>query len=130
KVAATLDGRTAAANGASQWITGAEARADGHAWRARACAVMTGIGTVEADDPRLTVREVKTPRQPLRIVLDSRLRIAPQASVLAGGGALVVGAHDDAAKAEALRRAGNEVLLLPGPDGRVDLTALVRELGA
>src|SRR5690606_31605931 len=83
KVAATLDGRTAAANGASQWITGAEARADGHAWRARACAVMTGIGTVEADDPRLTVREVKTPRQPLRIVLDSRLRIAPQASVLA-----------------------------------------------
>lgn len=131
KVAATLDGRTALASGASQWITGAEARADGHAWRARACAVVTGIGTVEADDPRLTVREVKTPRQPLRIVLDSRLRIAPQASVLAGGGALVVAAHDDPAKRDALQRAGNEVLLLPpGPDGRVDLTALVRELGA
>jgi diaminohydroxyphosphoribosylaminopyrimidine deaminase/5-amino-6-(5-phosphoribosylamino)uracil reductase len=130
KIAATLDGRTALADGASQWITGPEARADGHAWRARACAVMTGIGTVEADDPRLTVREVKAPRQPLRIVLDSRLRIAPQANVLAGGGTLVVAACDDAAKSEALRRAGNEVLVLPGPEGRVDLAGLVRELGA
>src|SRR5690606_27713934 len=64
KVAATLDGRTALANGESKWITGAEARADGHRWRARACAVLTGIGTVKADDPQLTVREVETPRQP------------------------------------------------------------------
>ena len=73
KIAATLDGRTALADGRSQWITGPEARQDGHRWRARACAILTGIGTVKADDPRLTVREVDTPRQPLRVVVDSRL---------------------------------------------------------
>ncbi|MCX7151035.1 MAG: bifunctional diaminohydroxyphosphoribosylaminopyrimidine deaminase/5-amino-6-(5-phosphoribosylamino)uracil reductase RibD, partial [Proteobacteria bacterium] len=65
KIAASLDGRTALANGASQWITGTEARRDGHAWRARACAVLTGIGTVMDDDPQLNVREVETTRQPL-----------------------------------------------------------------
>jgi len=129
KIAATLDGKTALADGASQWITGPEARADGHAWRARACAVLTGIGTVRADDPSLTVREVRTPRQPLRIVIDSHLAIAPQAKVLAGGGALVVAAHEDDANAQALRAAGNEVLVLPA-DGRVDLAALMRSLGA
>ena len=75
KIAATLDGRSALANGASQWITGPEARRDGHRWRARACALLTGIGTVTADDPRLTVREVDTPRQPLRVIVDSRLEI-------------------------------------------------------
>ncbi|HZD20077.1 MAG TPA: bifunctional diaminohydroxyphosphoribosylaminopyrimidine deaminase/5-amino-6-(5-phosphoribosylamino)uracil reductase RibD, partial [Burkholderiales bacterium] len=73
KLAATLDGRTALADGKSQWITGPEARRDGHRWRARACAVLTGIGTVNADDPRLTVRDVETPRQPLRVIVDSRL---------------------------------------------------------
>ncbi|MGH8673350.1 MAG: bifunctional diaminohydroxyphosphoribosylaminopyrimidine deaminase/5-amino-6-(5-phosphoribosylamino)uracil reductase RibD, partial [Burkholderiales bacterium] len=73
KVAATLDGRTALADGRSQWITGADARRDGHHWRARACAILTGIGTVKADDPRLTVREVETSRQPIRVVVDSRL---------------------------------------------------------
>ena len=71
KAAATLDGRTALADGTSQWITGAEARRDGHRWRARACAVLTGIGTVKADDPHLTVREIDTPRQPLRVIVDS-----------------------------------------------------------
>src|SRR4029077_15323528 len=62
KIAATLDGRTALANGKSQWITGTAARRDGHRWRARACAILTGIGTVKADDPQLTAREVETPR--------------------------------------------------------------------
>ena len=70
KVAASLDGRTALANGESQWITGDDARADGHRWRARACAILTGIGTVLQDDPQLTVRAVATPRQPLRVVVD------------------------------------------------------------
>jgi diaminohydroxyphosphoribosylaminopyrimidine deaminase/5-amino-6-(5-phosphoribosylamino)uracil reductase len=130
KIAATLDGKTALANGASQWITGPDARADGHAWRARACAILTGIGTVRSDDPRLTVREVAAPRQPLRVVVDSSLSIGPQANVLAGGGALVVAAREDAAKAAALREVGSETLILPGADGRVDLAALMRELGA
>ena len=67
KIAATLDGRTALEDGRSQWITGPEARKDGHRWRARACAILTGIGTVKADDPRLTVRDVETPRQPQRL---------------------------------------------------------------
>ena len=82
KTAASLDGMTALHNGQSQWITGPEARADGHAWRARACAILTGIGTVKADDPQLNVRAVDTPRQPRRIVVDSRLDISPSARVL------------------------------------------------
>src|SRR5918996_3898801 len=73
KIAATLDGRTALADGKSQWITGEEARKDGHRWRARACAILTGAGTVRADDPQLTVRDVETPRQPLRVIADSHL---------------------------------------------------------
>ncbi|MCC7079186.1 MAG: bifunctional diaminohydroxyphosphoribosylaminopyrimidine deaminase/5-amino-6-(5-phosphoribosylamino)uracil reductase RibD [Burkholderiales bacterium] len=129
KIAATLDGKTALANGASQWITGPEARVDGHAWRARACAILTGIGTVRADDPHLTVREVAAPRQPLRIVVDSGMSIGPQAKVLAGGGALVVAARENAVKAATLRATGSETLLIPGADGRVDLAALMRELG-
>ncbi|MPZ43867.1 MAG: bifunctional diaminohydroxyphosphoribosylaminopyrimidine deaminase/5-amino-6-(5-phosphoribosylamino)uracil reductase RibD [Betaproteobacteria bacterium] len=129
KIATTLDGKTALSNGASQWITGPEARADGHAWRARACAILTGIGTVRADDPRLTVRDVTASRQPLRIVVDSRMTIGPQANVLAGGGALVVAAHQDTAKAATLRAAGSETLVIPGADGQVDLAALMAELG-
>jgi diaminohydroxyphosphoribosylaminopyrimidine deaminase/5-amino-6-(5-phosphoribosylamino)uracil reductase len=129
KVAATLDGKTALLNGASQWITGAEARRDGHAWRARACAVATGIGTVKEDDPQLTVREVPTSRQPLRLVIDSRIEIDPGAKILAGGNALIVAAIDDAAKRKALEAAGSEVVLLPNAQGKVDLEALLRELG-
>jgi len=89
KIAATLDGRTALANGRSQWITGAEARRDGHRWRARACAIATGAGTVRADDPQLTVREVPTPRQPLRVLVDSHVETPPGARVLQGEKALV-----------------------------------------
>ena len=81
KVAASLDGQTALLNGQSQWITSQPARDDGHAWRARACAIMTGIGTVKEDDPQLTVRAVETPRQPRRIVLDSDLEIVPLPSL-------------------------------------------------
>ena len=89
KIAATLDGRTAMENGVSQWITGPEARRDGHRWRARACAILTGAGTVRADDPRLTVREVETPRQPLRVIVDSRLETPAQARILQGEKVLV-----------------------------------------
>ena len=79
KIAASLDGRTALNNGRSQWITGEAARRDGHHWRARACAMLTGVGTVRDDDPQLTVREVETSRQPLRVVVDSKLETPPAA---------------------------------------------------
>lgn len=124
KIAATLDGRTALANGKSQWITGAEARRDGHLWRARACALLTGIGTVRADDPRLTVREVDTPRQPLRVVVDSRLETPPGARVLEGGNVLLF--HGDTANKPP---PGVEAVALPDPRGKVDLRAMLAELG-
>lgn len=122
KIAATLDGRTALADGRSRWITGPEARRDGHRWRARACAVLTGIGTVKADDPRLTVREIETPRQPLRVVLDSRLEIPGSAKVLEGGNAVIfTGA---AGKAPG----GVETVFLPNAQGKVDLPRMLEEL--
>jgi diaminohydroxyphosphoribosylaminopyrimidine deaminase / 5-amino-6-(5-phosphoribosylamino)uracil reductase len=129
KAAASLDGRTALHNGRSQWITSQAARDDGHWWRARACAILTGIGTVLEDDPQLTVRAVETPRQPQRIVIDSRLQISPDARVLAGGGAWVVAAVGDPDKQARLRERGAEILLLPNARGKVDLPELMRELG-
>jgi diaminohydroxyphosphoribosylaminopyrimidine deaminase/5-amino-6-(5-phosphoribosylamino)uracil reductase len=129
KVAATLDGKTALNNGLSQWITGPQARRDGHAWRARACALLTGIGTVLEDDPQLTVREVQTPRQPMRILVDSRMEVAAQARILIGGGVLVAAARDDAVQRKRLSDLGAEVLVLPNAAGKVDLAALMRELG-
>ena len=133
KTAASLDGFTALASGESQWITGPEARADGHAWRARACAVLTGIGTVKIDDPQLTVRGVDTPRQPRRVIVDSRLEIAPEARILQGEPCWIVAAGLDGSAAEdkaaRLRAAGHEIILLPNAGGKVDLPALMRELG-
>ena len=118
KVAASLDGRTALDNGVSQWITSPAAREDGQHWRARASAVLTGIGTVLDDNPRLDVRVFEAPRQPLRVVLDSRWRTPPDAAMLGTtGGVLVVGlpAADEAARARqsALADAGAEVLEAP-----------------
>ena len=140
KIAASLDGKTALANGQSQWITGPEARADVQRWRARSCAMLTGIGTVLADDPQLTVREIDGQpwphaRQPLRIILDSRLQTPPHARILAVPRVLIVHAGepglegDFAARAAALQAAGAELLAVPGSDGRIDLAALLAELG-
>lgn len=123
KLAATLDGRTALANGESQWITGAEARKDGQRWRARACAVLTGIGTVKADDPRLTVREVETPRQPLRVVVDSRLETPPGAKILQGGNTLIFFGDTRNEPPQ-----GAEAIAMPNAQGKVDLAAMLREL--
>jgi len=128
KIAASLDGGTALANGQSQWITSAAARADGHAWRARACALLTGIGTVEKDDPQLTVRGIDTPRQPQRVVLDSALQIRPDAKVLNGGGSWIVTTARDASREAALMDAGAEIIQLPDQQGKVDLQSLMREL--
>ncbi len=128
KVAASLDGRTALADGRSRWITGPDARRDGHAFRARACAVLTGIGTVRDDDPQLTVRDVPTTRQPLRVLVDSRLEVPPAARLLASGNALVAAAVQDGAKAATLAARGAEVVVLPDASGKVDLAALMGEL--
>ena len=122
KVAATLDGRTALANGKSQWITGEEARRDAHCWRARACAILTGIGTVAADDPRLTVRAVDTSRQPLRVIVDSRVETPRTARILEGEKVLVFSARPGALK-------NAELVALPNPQGKVDLPAMLTELG-
>ena len=129
KTASTLDGKTALNNGVSQWITGEAARRDGHRWRARACAVLTGIGTVRADDPQLSVRAVPCSRQPLRVLVDARLEVSPEARILAGGHCLIATATDDAEKTAALRERGAELLRLPDAAGKVDLPALLQELG-
>src|SRR5262245_61137096 len=128
KIAASLDGKTALSNGRSQWITGEAARRDGHHWRARACAILTGIGTVLDDDPRLTVRDVATPRQPLRVVVDSRLETPPTARVLSGGNVLVAAAREHRDRIAALQEKGAEVIVLPNAAGKVELPDLFREL--
>lgn len=125
KVAGSLDGRTALPNGVSQWITSPEARTDGHAWRRRAGAVLTGIGTVLEDDPRLDVRLVDTTHQPLRVVVDSRLEIPPAARILQPPGEVLV-----YTAAEPRPLAGATVVRCAGPHGKVDLPALLRDLAA
>ena len=132
KIAASLDGRTALDNGVSQWITAEAARTDGHAWRKRAGAVLTGIGTLLEDDPRLDVRLVQTAKQPLRVVVDSRLETPPTAKLLAPPGeVLVYGAVPNAEREAALRAAGAEVAFFPERErGKVDLAAMLSDLAA
>ena len=128
KVAASLDGKTALNNGVSQCISDAEARLDGQRWRARACAILTGIGTVRDDDPQLNVRDFATPRQPLRVVVDSRLEIPLTARILQGGPVLIAGAVENAEKAALLRSTGAEVIILPNATGKVELKNLLEML--
>jgi diaminohydroxyphosphoribosylaminopyrimidine deaminase/5-amino-6-(5-phosphoribosylamino)uracil reductase len=130
KLAASLDGFTALPDGRSQWITGESARADGHRWRARACAILTGIGTVREDNPQLNARLDGVRRQPLKVLVDSRLEVDLDARVLKGGEVLVVCAHDRPEIAAALRDRGCEVVVLPNAEGKVDLPALMRMLAA
>jgi diaminohydroxyphosphoribosylaminopyrimidine deaminase/5-amino-6-(5-phosphoribosylamino)uracil reductase len=130
KIAASLDGRTALANGVSQWITGEDARRDVHAWRARSCAVLTGIDTVLKDNAQLSVRHIPTTRQPLRVVLDSHLRIPPGAKIFQDGQVLLVTATPDAEKIAALEHTGTKVVVLADESGRVDLHATLRYLAS
>jgi len=129
KAAVSLDGRTALPDGTSQWITGLEARTDGHRYRRRAGAVLTGVGTVLDDDPRLDVRLVPTALQPLRVIVDSRLDTPATARVLQPPGAvLVYAATPDDGRRRALADRGVEVALQPSPSGKVDLAAMLGDL--
>ena len=130
KIAASLDGRTALADGRSQWITGAASRADGHVWRRRASAVLTGIGTVRADDPLLDVREVPTVLQPALVVVDSRFETPPAARLfdVPDRAVWIYGVTHDEARAAALAARGATLRTLGAAHGRVDLGALLGEL--
>ena len=132
KIAASLDGQTALANGRSQWITGEAARADGHAWRARAGALLTGVGTVLEDDPRLDVRLARVGRQPPLVVVDSRLQTPPGAALFAvPDRAVWLYAAEPQPAAQALLEArGAQVTHRAGPGGKVDLAALLQDLAA
>ncbi len=155
KIAMSLDGRTALANGESKWITGEAARRDVQHWRARSCAVLTGIGTVLADDPQLNVRNIESSRQPLRGVVDSYLRIPLNARILSaeqapsltlspgerehipsppgrgvGERVVVYTATPDAQKIAALEQTGARVVVLPDANGQVDAAAVLRDLAA
>ncbi len=130
KIAASLDGHTALNNGVSQWITSAPARDDGHAWRARACAVLTGIGTVLEDDPQLDVRAVSTPRQPTLVVMDSQLETPLNAKLFQPQRPVwIYCAVDHAERRQALEAKGAQVVCLPNPSGKVDLAAMLKDLG-
>lgn len=135
KVAASMDGGTALHDGTSQWITGQAARDDGHAWRARACAILTGIGTVRDDNPALTVRAIATPRQPQRVLVDSRLEVPLDAQILVpdtgefAKPVLVFCAVEDRQRQRALEGRGAEVVVLPNPHGKVELRRMLEELG-
>lgn len=138
KTASSLDGKTALENGESKWITAEAARADVHRLRARACALLTGVGTVLADDPHMNVRGLEVARQPvawqpvarqpLRVVVDSQLRTPPDARILQEEGAWLVCSQADVRRRDALLEAGAQILQLPGRDGRIDLSALMKEL--
>jgi diaminohydroxyphosphoribosylaminopyrimidine deaminase/5-amino-6-(5-phosphoribosylamino)uracil reductase len=140
KLAASLDGQTALTNGKSQWITGTEARADGHAWRARACAILTGIGTVLEDDPLLDLRLCaaleEVPRMPHLVIVDSRLETPLHAKLFQHTGTAaktprqiwIYCAADNADKRAALEAQGAQVMVLPNPHGKVDLPALLADL--
>lgn len=131
KAAVSLDGRTALDNGVSQWITGPAARADGHAFRKRAGAILTGVGTVLDDNPRLDVRLVTTALQPLRVIVDSRLQTPPDARILdAPGATLIYAAHIEASPRAALLERGAQIALAAGPEGKVDLALMLADLGA
>jgi diaminohydroxyphosphoribosylaminopyrimidine deaminase/5-amino-6-(5-phosphoribosylamino)uracil reductase len=129
KIAASLDGTAALANGQSQWLTSTEARTDGHAWRARASAVLTGIGTLLEDDPGLDVRLVETPRQPKRVIVDSLLQTPLNARIFKSPGDVwIYTASNDADKARALQALGATVICLPDAKGKVDLPEMMRDL--
>ncbi|MET0280889.1 MAG: bifunctional diaminohydroxyphosphoribosylaminopyrimidine deaminase/5-amino-6-(5-phosphoribosylamino)uracil reductase RibD [Steroidobacteraceae bacterium] len=131
KLAASLDGRTALASGESRWITSRPARTDAQYGRARSSVVLTGVGTILADDPAMNVRIPESDRQPLRVVLDSRLRTPSDSRIInREGSVLIIGTVDDAQRRQSLQRQGVEIVMLPAVDGRPDLHAVLHLLAA
>ena len=128
KVAASLDGITALNNGKSQWITGEHARLDVQRWRAQSCAILTGIGTVLADNPSMTVRLPNATRQPQNIIVDKHLQTPVDAKILHNPNVLIAYASDPNHQAALLSAAGAQLLYLPNANGRVDLTTLLQNL--
>lgn len=128
KIASSLDGKTALNNHQSQWITSEHARLDVQHWRAQSCAILTGIGTILSDDPSMTVRSLDIGRQPLRVIVDSHLRISPQAKILQGGNTLIAFARDSENKADALLATGAQLLCIPNADYKVCLKTLLSHL--
>ncbi|MDV6340297.1 bifunctional diaminohydroxyphosphoribosylaminopyrimidine deaminase/5-amino-6-(5-phosphoribosylamino)uracil reductase RibD [Nitrosomonas sp. Is24] len=130
KTAASLDGKTALNNGVSQWITGEAARRDGHRWRARSCAIMTGIGTVKSDDPQLSVRYIKTDRQPRKVVVDSHLAIPLEARLLQDREETFIftAYAENPEKEAALSQMNARVIALPDDKGAVDLPLMMTVL--
>lgn len=129
KSAVSLDGQIALADGRSQWITGPQARADGHHWRARSCVVLTGLQTVLTDNPKMTVRDVQSLRQPIKAVVDTRFEIPETSRILDGHPAWIFTCRHDAAKAQRLAGQNVQAVLMPERDGGVDLTAVMQWMG-
>lgn len=130
KIAASLDGKTALNNGASQWITSEPARLDVQYWRARSCAILTGIGTLLADNPSMSVRDIATNRQPLKVIVDSQLQTPIDAKILQGGNVLIAFANDTHNKSAQLLNAGARLLCVPNEQNKVCLKALLSHLAA
>jgi len=130
KIAASLDGKTALNNGASQWITSEPARLDVQHWRARSCAILTGIGTVLADNPSMSVRDIATNRQPLKVIVDSQLQTPIDAKMLQCGNVLIAFANDTHNKSAQLLNAGARLLCVPNEQNKVCLKALLSHLAA
>jgi diaminohydroxyphosphoribosylaminopyrimidine deaminase/5-amino-6-(5-phosphoribosylamino)uracil reductase len=128
KTAASLDGKTALSTGESKWITSAPARLDVHHLRARSCAILTGIGTVLADDPSLNVRDIVTTRQPLKIVVDSQLRTPPHAKILNQLGTVIAHNCNDTSRQAALIAAGAELIQVSDESPQINLPALMTTL--
>lgn len=128
KTASSLDGKTALSSGESKWITGEAARADVHHLRARSCAILTGIGTVLADNPQMNVRGIDSARQPIKVIVDSTLQTPPESNILQGAKTIIACVSPDTKKAAALEAGGAEILCLPGANGKVDLHALLSRL--
>lgn len=130
KIAASLDGKTSLSNGVSQWITSEAARLDVQHWRARSCAILTGVGTVLADNPSMVVRDIDTTRQPLKVIVDSQLRISPNSKILKNGNALIAFVEPNAEKESNLLSVGAELLCIPGRNGKVCLKTLLSHLAS